>query len=468
MAQSAEKKTAIALYGGTIQYKGEFGDQFLKTDNLQGSFATSVAQYLSSSFNLGLMYSNGDVNYSNGHDFLSGNMRNMNLFLHYKFFNGKMLKENARIGPYLITGLGATDWNESQPNKTQFTDAFVPLGIGFRIRISDSFSILLQSEFHFTMSDAYDNTELQNDKDYFLHTMAGLSFNIGKGKDSDGDLVKDKKDRCPNTPAGVAVDLNGCPLDRDSDGIADYLDRCPDLSGKISAKGCPDKDNDSIADTDDHCPEIAGPALTFGCPDRDLDGVLDADDACPDEKGLAFLSGCPDRDGDSVADKDDSCPDARGMIALHGCPDRDGDGIADKDDLCPDSAGIAANKGCPEIKEEVKAVFEKALTGLQFETGKDKIKKSSFKIMDEVVRVLNENPEYKLVISGHTDNTGKPEKNLELSVMRAAAAKNYLTSHGIDESRISSNGYGDTIPVADNKTKTGRAKNRRVEFKIEF
>jgi OOP family OmpA-OmpF porin len=467
-SQSADKKTAVTVYGGTIQYKGEFGNQFFNTGKLHPAFAASIAQYLSAAFNLGLMYTEGDVRYANGGDRVSGNMGSMNLFIHYKFFNGKILKENARIAPYVITGFGAADWNESQPVKTRFTDAFIPVGAGIRIRLTNAVAVLLQSQLHFTMSDGYEQAISEKGKDYFLHTMLGFSCFIGEGKDSDGDRVKDRKDHCPGTPAGVAVNISGCPLDRDSDGVPDYLDLCPELAGPLSAKGCPDKDQDSIADAEDHCPEIAGPLVTSGCPDSDLDGVLDADDSCPDEKGLAALRGCPDRDADGVADKDDECPDEKGVQALDGCPDRDHDGIADKNDLCPDAAGIAENKGCPELIEAVENILNQVLTDLQFETGKDKIRKSSFKILDEVVTVMNAHPEYKLVISGHTDNTGKSAKNQLLSEKRAFAAKNYLTAHGIAESRITSAGYGDTVPLTGNKTKTGRAKNRRVEFKVVF
>lgn len=467
-AQTNDRQTAVALYIGTQQYKGEFGDQHFKTENLQAGYGLSVSKFLSPSISAGLMYFNGDMNYSNDHDYILGNISSLNMFLHYKFFNGKMLKENARIGPYLIAGFGASEWKEDLPKSTRFTDAFIPLGIGFRIRISNSISLLLQSEYHFTMRDDYDNAEAVTGKDYFLRSMAGLAFSFGEGKDSDGDRVKDKKDHCPGTPAGIVVDLNGCPLDRDSDGIADFQDTCPEISGERTAKGCPDADHDSIADHEDHCPQLAGPLATVGCPDRDMDEVLDADDACPDVKGLKFLGGCPDQDHDSVPDNKDRCPDVHGIVALQGCPDRDGDGIADNDDACPDSAGIAANKGCPEVKEEVKKIFEQALTGLQFETGKDVIRKSSYSIMNEVVQVMHDHPEYRLVISGHTDNSGKPEKNQELSEKRAAAAKKYLTDKGIEESRISTAGYGDTMPVEDNKTSSGRAKNRRVEFKVVF
>ena len=74
----------------------------------------------------------------------------------------------------------------------------------------------------------------------------------------------------------------------------------------------------------------------------------------------------------------------------------------------------------------------------------------------------------KLAIDGHTDNTGKADKNQILSDNRAAAVKNYLISKGVDESRITSAGHGQDQPIADNKTSAGRAKNRRVELKLSY
>ena len=466
--QTNERRTALSLYGGVIQYNGELGNQFFKTDNLQPSYAFSISQYLSPSFNAGLSYFYGDVEYKNDGNFLSGTFNNLEFFINYKFNNGKILKENVLVAPYLITGLGAGQWDEVSPENMEMSDAYFPLGAGIRFQTGKIISVQIQSQHHFTMSDLYDGSQSKKGKDYFLQTMIGVSFNIGQARDEDKDGVKDKKDMCKGTPVGVLVDLHGCPLDRDSDLVADYLDLCPDLPGHPSAKGCADKDLDSIPDTDDRCPENYGPAITFGCPDRDLDSVLDANDICPDEKGLIPMQGCPDADLDSIPDKDDLCPGEKGVASLRGCPDRDQDGIADKDDLCPDSAGIIENRGCPEMKEEVKKVFEEVLTGLQFETGKDQIKKSSYPVMNAVVRVMNDHPEYKLVISGHTDNTGNTLKNQELSEKRAAAAKNYLISKGVEESRITSTGYGDTMSVADNKSSAGRAKNRRVEFKVVY
>lgn len=202
--------------------------------------------------------------------------------------------------------------------------------------------------------------------------------------------------------------------------------------------------------------------------DRDKDGIPDKEDSCPDEAGLAALGGCPDRDGDGVADKMDACPDLAGPVNQQGCPDSDGDGIADNVDKCPKVAGVKEMKGCPAIKEETKKLFEKALNGIQFESGSAVIKKSSYGILDQVVSVMNENPEYNLEIHGHTDSQGDDAKNMTLSENRAAAVREYLTTKGVAANRLKSFGHGETEPVADNANSAGRAKNRRVEFKVMF
>jgi outer membrane protein OmpA-like peptidoglycan-associated protein len=222
-------------------------------------------------------------------------------------------------------------------------------------------------------------------------------------------------------------------------------------------------------DKDDLCPDVAGIAEFKGCPDTDNDGIEDSKDDCPTVAGLAQFKGCPDTDGDGIVDADDKCPAEAGPVETQGCPDRDKDGIIDKEDVCPDVFGIVENKGCPEIKQETKMIFERALQGIQFETGKDIIRKSSYGILDEVYVVMRENPEYSLSIYGHTDNTGDDEMNMALSLKRADAVKKYLVDKGVPESRIKEvKGFGETMPVATNDTAEGRTKNRRVEFKVVF
>jgi outer membrane protein OmpA-like peptidoglycan-associated protein len=246
----------------------------------------------------------------------------------------------------------------------------------------------------------------------------------------------------------------------------DADDECPDVKGIAAMKGCPDTDGDGITDASDKCPREAGPAATMGCPDRDGDGITDKDDKCPGDKGPAATMGCPDRDGDGVADKDDACPDKRGDSAHKGCPDTDGDGIYDDTDRCPDKPGVAALRGCPEIKKEDKAKLERAIKLVQFETGKAVLLKKSYAVLDEVVTVMNQYSEYSLNISGHTDNVGDDKGNQDLSERRAKACYDYLASKGVAASRMASAGYGETKPVADNKTAAGREQNRRVEFEL--
>ena len=202
--------------------------------------------------------------------------------------------------------------------------------------------------------------------------------------------------------------------------------------------------------------------------DRDHDGVVDKDDLCPDVFGLATLGGCPDADGDGVPDHLDKCPKVAGSPDMEGCPDSDGDGIPDHLDRCPNVKGVASMQGCPEVTEKTKKLFERALNGIQFESGKSTIKSSSNSILDQVVAVMNENPSYDLQINGHTDSQGDDAKNQKLSEERAAAVRTYLVNKGIAADRLESFGYGETVPVADNATPAGRAQNRRVEFKVTF
>ena len=116
----------------------------------------------------------------------------------------------------------------------------------------------------------------------------------------------------------------------------------------------------------------------------------------------------------------------------------------------------------------MKEVLDKALAGVNFETAKATLLKESYKPLDAVVKVMSENSNYKLKITGHTDNVGNSESNMQLSKDRAQAVEAYLESKGLDADRFIVIGFGDTRPVSTNDTPEGRAKNRRVEFTIVF
>jgi outer membrane protein OmpA-like peptidoglycan-associated protein len=206
--------------------------------------------------------------------------------------------------------------------------------------------------------------------------------------------------------------------------------------------------------------------------------VPDYRDSCPEtpEAALGKIDsiGCPtDSDGDGVPDYKDKCPETpeadKGQVDTAGCPlDTDGDGIANYMDNCPTIVGVASNYGCPEIEAAVKQIFEKALTGIQFSLGDESIMPSSYPILDQIAKAMAENPDYILMIDGHTDNTGNPDDNMRLSENRADAVKAYLSGKGVQDDRMIAKGFGDTKPVASNDTEDGQAKNRRVEFIVKF
>jgi outer membrane protein OmpA-like peptidoglycan-associated protein len=211
--------------------------------------------------------------------------------------------------------------------------------------------------------------------------------------------------------------------------------------------------------------------------DDDKDGVPNYLDQEPgtaaganvDTKGKTVkVEKVVDMDGDGVLDVNDFCPTIKGAASANGCPDKDGDRIYDFADKCPNAAGLAADGGCPVVKQKEKEIMQKAMAGVQFDNGKATIIKKSTPILDQVAKVMLENPTYNLAINGHTDNAGDPGKNLQLSIDRAKSVKAYLMGKGVAESRLTSNGYGDTQPKASNATAKGKALNRRVEFIVSF
>ena len=282
--------------------------------------------------------------------------------------------------------------------------------------------------------------------------------------DIDGDGVSDDKDECMYIPG--SWETQGCP-DTDGDGIIDPEDDCPMQPGIPEFNGCPDTDGDGIPDSKDKCPYEAGLPEFQGCPDRDGDGIPDYEDKCPDVPGIKELQGCPDiadRDHDGIPDDEDACPDVPGLKKYAGCPDTDGDGIPDNYDDCPTIAGTKENHGCPgsmlKVLNDVPGVF--------FDINKSYIKKQYHQELNEFADAILKCKNPKVHIVGHCDITGNDAINDPLSIRRAKAVKKYLVDRGIDADIITTDGKGSHQPIATNKTKEGRAQNRRVEIEATF
>ncbi len=301
-----------------------------------------------------------------------------------------------------------------------------------------------------------------------LRAFIGIVFepNIG---DRDGDGIKDDVDQCPDEPEDFDQfeDEDGCPEpDNDRDGILDVDDKCPnipeDKDGFQDEDGCPegnknDRDGDGILDDVDKCPDDPEDFDQFqdedGCPDpdNDQDGILDVDDLCPndpeDKDGFEDEDGCPDLDNDKdrILDKDDKCPNE--PETYNGFEDEDG---------CPDRGRVVVTDTSIEILDMV-----------YFELDKAVIKKESYPILDAVAATLQGNPSISLIeIQGHTDEQGNDAYNLDLSDRRAAAVKKYMVDKGVEDKRLTSQGYGETQPLVREKNQAAYAKNRRVAFLI--
>ncbi|WP_437534070.1 OmpA family protein [Sorangium sp. So ce726] len=258
-----------------------------------------------------------------------------------------------------------------------------------------------------------------------------------------------------------------------------------------------DFDGDSVPDAEDACPRVIGEArppvaaagarsaFRRGCPpDRDDDGIYDVDDRCPDVPGVSSAAGDAGSGGagSGVTSEAPANAGSRPTSATpantgsqpaskHGCPaDTDGDGIPNAADACPYERGKPsedrATHGCPfAVRIEGSQIV--ILQQVQFRTGRAEIEPESFELLSEVAAVLEEHPEIaRVAVDGHTDNQGAAQANLSLSQRRALAVVAWLTAHGIDARRLEARGFGVRRPIADNRTRDGRTKNRRVEFQI--
>jgi len=239
-----------------------------------------------------------------------------------------------------------------------------------------------------------------------------------------------------------------------------------------------DTDGDGIPDIDDQCPNEPGPPENHGCPlvkDTDGDGIPDEIDRCPldpeDFDGWQDEDGCPDpdNDGDGIVDKNDACPNEPGPIENKGCPvgDKDLDGVPDNLDKCPNDPGPPPD-GCPRHYSLIEVQKDQIVTKVQvkYATAKYRVLPESYKLLNQIVQAMNDYPKMKVLVAGHTDSRGKQASNMKLSQRRAESVVDYLVTKGISQDRLQAIGYGPTQPVASNKTNTGRAKNRRTEFKI--
>lgn len=359
---------------------------------------------LSDRLNLELMFSKNEIEYGvggvNAED--DANLAWANLLL-------KPMQAKGAWQPFMLIGGGRSEYNFDDVRES-IDDTQFNVGAGVFGTLSPRFS--LRADVRAVHSDASGGIE--------SFIFVGLSGILGAvdskaATDTDGDGVSDRRDKCPNTPPGRAVNESGCELDGDGDGVVDGDDACPNTpAGKtVDARGCP--------------------------PDADSDG-------------------------DGVPDNRDDCPNTPAGVAVNasGCPlDSDGDGVPDHQDKCPDSeAGAKVDAdGCYVELEETVTIN----LNLEFDSNSAEIRTSEYSKIQEVTDFLRQYPTTSAVLEGHTDSSGAASYNQQLSERRARAVYNYLVNQAnVAAGRLSFIGYGEANPIASNETAEGKQTNRRV------
>ena len=342
------------------------------------------------------------------------------------------LRENAllenKLTPFVLGGLGIF---HDDVKTERDTGAYLNLGLGLLLPTgTERLRLRLEGRYILALADhAPARTDPAISGSSFNEAQLNLGIQLALGTvvvnqaavvDLDNDGVSDDRDKCPGTPAGVPVDINGCARDSDGDGVADYLDECPGTppGTPVNAKGCErDDDNDGVGNSKDQCPNT--PA------------------------------------GDEV--------DLRGCSIIKSCEgDCDQDGVINAIDQCPGTLpGLEVDPvGCVVKQQSL------VLEGVQFEFDQAWLKPESAPILDRVAETMRGQPGMVVLIAGHTDSMGSDEYNINLSKGRAASVRRYLIEQGIDENRLRSQGFGERLPIASNDTDAGRALNRRVVFEV--
>lgn len=245
------RKGAISISAGIGEYHFEC-DECFESPSLTGGLA--VGYNLSEKLAAELLVHFIDTEYCD----MSADsyLYRLNLLYNVPLGDGKVV-------PFITAGLGGI--SSDLPHKSFDTDYLFNYGVGLRYFLTEK--LALRGDVAHIIKEPFNNN--------LLYTI-GLSYFIGgagkeppKPLDSDRDGVINIYDKCPSTPAGVAVDAVGCPLDSDLDGVYDYLDKCPGTPAgvKVALNGCPpDRDGDGFADYLDKCPDVPGSGSDNGCP----------------------------------------------------------------------------------------------------------------------------------------------------------------------------------------------------------
>ena len=402
------------------------------------------------------------------------------------------------INPYAYSGIGLLHYAVKtfplsiSPNpdvKDADWNAFVPIGAGFEIHLSDDINLDLSGGYTFTFTDNlnyYNNMDLLSDKntnyDGYYNAALGLTFVGGSGNsDKDGDgLIRKYEKEFGTDPENPDTDADGLkdgeevntyktdPLlsDTDGDGLSDGDEVIKYKTDPLKT----DTDSDELKDSDEVNIYKTDPTKT----DTDQDGLSDYEESLiyKTDPLKADTDGEGLNDGDEVkkyktdpfkTDTDaDGLFDGEELIKYKTDPlkkDTDSGSVEDLTEIIRGTNPLDSNDDV--IKIGVPVILE----GVTFESSKADITPESSQILRSALKTLTTYPEIQVEISGHTDNAGSKKSNTKLSQRRAESVRNWLIERGVDPARLVAKGYGPDFPIVPNDSPENKRRNRRIEFK---
>ena len=504
-AQFYTQKFGFGLSAGQMLGQTE-GDKLFKNNSprltVRGYLRYRVFDHLQGDFGAGWGEVKGD------------SFRTQVIPIDYRFIWSPF--ESDMCSPYVYAGVGALNVNVQEHKHGGVTwqgwTGFVPAGLGIQFRLNEYSTLDINGGYNYTLSDSLNGIRgVSKYKDKYWTFLVGLSTgSMTREADPDNDGLSNKQEEELGTnPRNPDSDGDGLtdgqevmtyktdPLKADSDG--DSLSDGVEVRLYHTEPNKADTDGDGLSDGDEVLKYHTDPLNA----DTDGDGLSDGDevlkyhtdplkkdsdgDGLSDAEEILKYHTDPlnsDSDGDGLTDGDE-------VLKHHTDPlkkDTDGDGLTDgeevlhynTDPLNTDTDGGSVDDGTevhrgtnpldPADDVPKKPTFSVdvgqkiVLEGVVFKSGKAELSPESELILDKAYNTLKAFGEIHVEIQGHTDDVGKPEKNLKLSQDRADAVKAFLVRKGIPADRITTKGYGSEKPLVPNTTDEGRKTNRRIEF----
>jgi len=408
-AQNGSFPWAVGLGPRVLSYQAHPGQPSLDYTNYDPAGQLTVGRYLSGAFDFRthLTFSPKVRFPATESTTREAWLLDMSYNLVFKFYNGALLRESARVGPYLMVGLGGS-YVPDNP------DAYAPLGAGIRIRFNERMNLHLEAVRQFSLNRDYQ------------HLSAAIAFVYN--------INTEKKLEEPE----------------------------PEPEEDLLAEVAPDTDGDGVPDQDDDCPDTPGDANLLGCPPEDnLPGEESMAEQTADHDTTNDIAAVDDLGADTWGTTNDSSTDSDDEDLVFPTETDPSGSFADQGGAAPDADAVTGAP-CVSLSEmEVEPVY--------FAYASDELSTETKQRLDRLADLMKNCNNVRLVLNGHTDDIGSERDNLTLSVMRAFRVKYYLVyTHGIRQARITSDGMGEIKPIASQVDEVVRQQNRRVDFELIF